>query len=72
MGHASTYQIYVRSFRGRRRRRHRGSGRDPRAKLPYLRRLGVDGVWLTPCFPSPQHDHGYDVADYLDIEPMYR
>ena len=37
----------------------------------YLAALGVDAIWLTPCFPSPQHDHGYDVADYFDIEPDY-
>ena len=34
--------------------------------------LGVDAVWLTPCFPSPQRDHGYDVADYFDIDPAVR
>ena len=33
--------------------------------------LGIDAIWLTPCFPSPQHDHGYDVADYFDIEPQH-
>ena len=38
---------------------------------PHLQSLGVDAVWLCPCFPSPQHDHGYDVADYFDIEPTY-
>ena len=39
--------------------------------LDHLRDLGVDAIWLTPCFPSPQRDHGYDVADYFDIEPTY-
>jgi alpha-glucosidase len=39
--------------------------------VPYLAGLGVDAVWLTPYFPSPQRDHGYDVADYLDVDPVY-
>jgi alpha-glucosidase len=38
-----------------------------RAGLPYLRRLGVDGIWISPVHPSPQHDHGYDVADCCDV-----
>lgn len=42
-----------------------------RAGLPYLRKLGVDGIWLSPFYPSPQHDHGYDVADYQDIDPAF-
>ncbi|MCC6438403.1 MAG: glycoside hydrolase family 13 protein [Acidimicrobiales bacterium] len=67
---AAMYQIYVRSFADA-----NGDGIGDlagiRSRLPYLRELGADGVWLTPCFPSPQHDHGYDVADYFDIEPAY-
>ena len=42
-----------------------------RAGLPYLKKLGVDGVWLSPFYPSPQHDHGYDVADYRDVDPLF-
>ena len=42
-----------------------------RSHLDHLRDLGVDAIWLSPCFPSPQADHGYDVADYFDIEPKY-
>lgn len=65
-----TYQIYVRSFAD-----SDGDGvgdlNGIRSRLPHLRELGVDAVWLTPCYPSPQHDHGYDVADYTDIEPAY-
>ena len=34
------------------------------SRLPYLRDLGVDALWVTPFYTSPQHDHGYDVADY--------
>jgi len=65
---AVIYQVYVRSF-------HDANGDGigdldgVRAKLPYLRMLGVDGVWLNPFFPSPKHDHGYDVADYMAVDP---
>ena len=38
-------------------------------RLPYLADLGVDAVWITPFYPSPQHDHGYDVADYRTVDP---
>ena len=41
------------------------------SKLDYLKDLGVDAIWLTPCFPSPQVDFGYDVSDYENIDPMY-
>lgn len=40
-------------------------------KLDYLKYLGVDYIWITPFFVSPQRDNGYDVADYCNIEPMY-
>ncbi|WP_274912429.1 glycoside hydrolase family 13 protein [Streptomyces sp. WZ-12] len=67
---AVIYQVYVRSFRDT-----TGDGigdlAGVRGGLPYLKKLGVDGVWLSPFFPSPQHDHGYDVADYRDVEPAY-
>src|SRR5678815_1495819 len=39
--------------------------------MNYLQDLGIDAIWLTPCFPSPQVDFGYDVSDYQDIDPMY-
>ncbi|MEQ4209994.1 alpha-amylase family glycosyl hydrolase [Actinopolymorpha sp. B17G11] len=65
---AVIYQVYVRSFQDA-----NGDGIGDldgvRAKLPYLRMLGVDGVWLNPFYPSPQHDHGYDVADYCAVDP---
>jgi len=42
-----------------------------RSKLDYLKWLGVDAIWLSPTFPSPNVDWGYDVADYLDVHPEY-
>jgi glycosidase len=41
------------------------------SKLDYLKDLGVNAIWTTPCFPSPQVDFGYDVSDYVSIDPMY-
>jgi alpha-glucosidase len=41
------------------------------SRLPYLADLGVDAVWLTPFYRSPQADHGYDVADYCDVDPLF-
>jgi alpha-glucosidase len=67
---AVVYQLYVRSFAD-----GDGDGRGDldgiRARLAQIAELGVDAIWLNPCYPSPQHDHGYDVADYFDIEPSY-
>ena len=64
------YQIYIRSFADG---NGDGIGDIPgiRARLPYLRDLGVDGLWITPWYPSPMKDGGYDVADYTDIEPLF-
>jgi alpha-glucosidase len=67
---AVTYQIYPRSFADA-----NGDGigdvEGIRSRLPYLKQLGIDAIWISPWYPSPQHDHGYDVADYMDIEPAY-
>ncbi len=41
------------------------------SKMDYLKWLGVDDIWIAPCFPSPQVDFGYDVSDYENIDPMY-
>lgn len=64
------YQIYPKSFKD-----SNGDGiGDPRGvaeKLDYLKDLGVDYLWLTPFFVSPQRDNGYDVADYRNIDPMF-
>ena len=64
------YQVYVRSFADS---NDDGVGDLPgvTSRLGYLQALGVDGVWLTPFYPSPQKDHGYDVADYYGVEPQY-
>jgi alpha-glucosidase len=67
---AVIYEIYIRSLAD-------GSGDGVgdiagiRSRLPYLRDLGMDAVWITPWYPSPMVDGGYDVADYRDIDPLF-
>jgi alpha-glucosidase len=64
------YQIYPRSFMDT-----DGDGigdlEGIRRRLSHLVTLGVDGVWLSPVFPSPMKDFGYDVSDYCDIDPVF-
>ncbi len=64
------YQIYPRSFQD-----SDGDGigdlRGITARLPYVRQLGVDAIWLTPIFASPQADFGYDISDHEAIDPQY-
>ena len=64
------YEIYVRSFADS---NDDGIGDLPgiTSRLEYVKGLGVDVIWLTPFYPSPQKDHGYDVADYFDVNPEY-
>jgi alpha-glucosidase len=68
--HAVFYEVYPRSFAD-----SNGDGigdlNGITSKMDYLHDLGVDAIWITPCFPSPQIDFGYDVSDYQDIDPMY-
>ncbi len=70
LGKQTVYQIYPKSFRD-----SDGDGlgdlRGIIEKLDYLQDLGVDYLWLTPVFPSPQNDNGYDVADYCAIDPRF-
>jgi alpha-glucosidase len=68
--HAVFYELYPRSFADS---NNDGIGdlNGIASHLDYLKDLGVDAIWITPCFPSPQADFGYDVADYEDIDPMY-
>src|SRR5205809_831300 len=67
---AVIYQIYPRSFCDT-----TGDGvgdlEGVRRHLDHLVWLGVDALWLSPVFPSPMVDHGYDVADYCDIDPVF-
>jgi len=67
---AVIYQVYVRSFADS---NGDGIGDVPgiRSRLPYVRKLGVDAIWLTPFYPSPQADAGYDVSDYRDVAPIF-
>jgi len=66
----SVYQIYPRSFKD-----SDGDGigdlNGVISKLDYIKDLGVETIWLSPFFKSPQKDHGYDISDYLGIEPAY-
>ncbi|HXO34739.1 MAG TPA: alpha-glucosidase [Candidatus Acidoferrales bacterium] len=68
--HAVFYEIYPRSFADS---NNDGIGdlQGITSKLDYLKDLGVDAIWISPCFPSPQVDFGYDVSDYENIDPMY-
>ena len=68
--HAAVYQVYPRSFRD-----GNGDGLGDITgvieKLDYLAELGVNALWLSPFYPSPQKDSGYDVADPRGVDPMY-
>ena len=67
---AVIYEIYPRSFQD-----SNGDGigdlNGITGRLDYLKELGVDAIWLTPVYPSPQVDFGYDISDYRSIDPQY-
>ena len=67
---AVVYQIYPRSFAD-----SDGDGigdlRGIIGRLDHLAALGVDVVWLSPIYPSPQDDNGYDISDYQDVDPVF-
>src|SRR5882757_5336771 len=67
---AVIYQIYPRSFQDSNRD---GVGDLPGIirRLPYLTALGVDALWISPIFPSPMKDFGYDICNYIDIDPLF-
>ena len=64
------YQIYPRSFMDS---NGDGTGDLPgiTSRLDYLEWLGVDAIWISPIFPSPMADFGYDVSNYTDVEPLF-
>ena len=67
---AVIYEIYPRSFQD-----SNGDGigdlNGITSRLDYLQKLGVDAIWISPCYPSPQVDFGYDISDYEGIDPQY-
>src|SRR5919112_2894364 len=67
---AVVYQVYPRSFAD-----SDGDGigdlRGITGRLDHLAELGVDVLWLSPVYPSPQDDNGYDISDYRDIDPTF-
>ena len=68
--HAVVYQVYPRSFQD-----SNGDGigdlNGIGNRLDYFVELGIDAIWISPIYPSPMEDFGYDVADYCGIDPMF-
>lgn len=64
------YEVYIRSFQD-----SNGDGigdlRGIEQRLPYLKQLGIDAIWITPFYPSPMADFGYDVSDYTGVDPSF-
>ena len=67
---AVVYQIYPRSFADG-NADGIGDLKGLRQRLDHIAWLGVDAIWLSPIFPSPMRDFGYDVADYCDVDPLF-
>lgn len=68
--HGIFYQVYPRSFQDS-NADGVGDLKGIIARLPYLLALGIDTIWLSPIFPSPMADFGYDIADYTGIDPLF-
>ncbi|MCU1314488.1 MAG: alpha amylase catalytic region, partial [Acidobacteriaceae bacterium] len=68
--HSVIYELYPRSYQDT---NNDGLGdiAGIQKRLPYLKSLGIDAIWITPMYPSPQVDFGYDIADYEKIDPQY-
>ena len=68
--HAVIYEMYPRSFQD-----SDGDGigdiKGITSRLDYLHDLGIDAIWITPMYPSPGVDYGYDISDYTSIDPVY-
>ena len=68
--HGIVYQIYPRSFQD-----SNGDGigdlNGITSRIDYLQHLGIDAVWISPIYPSPMADFGYDISDYCDVDPMF-
>src|SRR5262245_17161668 len=68
--HGIVYQVYPRSFQDT-----NGDGvgdlEGIRRRLDYLVWLGIDAIWISPIYPSPMADFGYDITDYCDIDPLF-
>ena len=68
--HAVIYELYPRSFQD-----SNGDGvgdlKGITSRLDYLHDLGIDAIWITPMYPSPGIDYGYDISDYVSIDPLY-
>jgi alpha-glucosidase len=68
--HGIFYQIYPRSFQDS-NADGVGDIQGIVDRLPYLQALGIDAIWLSPIFPSPMADFGYDISDYVGIDPLF-
>ncbi|HEV8851196.1 Trehalose-6-phosphate hydrolase [Streptococcus pneumoniae] len=64
------YQIYPKSYKDT-TENGIGDFRGIIEKIPYLAKLGADMVWLNPFYPSPQRDNGYDISDYMAVDPLF-